>query len=78
MMASKALLTTEVISQAESYDGIRAGIVCLKNLLKGNFSITMGNVTVFQEKAGHRSLNLLLLVHDRQASHKTPVHTRYP
>jgi epoxyqueuosine reductase len=35
MMASKASLTTEVISQAESYDGIRAGIVCLKNLLKG-------------------------------------------
>ena len=34
-MTSKASLTTEVISQAESYDGIRAGIVCLKDVLKG-------------------------------------------
>ena len=34
-MASKAFLTTEVISQAESYDGIRAGIVRLEDVLKG-------------------------------------------
>jgi len=34
-MTSKASLTTEVISQAESYDGIRAGIVRLKDDLKG-------------------------------------------
>lgn len=34
-MASKASLTTEVISQAESYDGIRAGIVRLEDVLKG-------------------------------------------
>lgn len=34
-MTSKASLTTEVISQAESYDGIRAGIVRLKDVLKG-------------------------------------------
>jgi len=27
IMASKKLLTSEVISQAESYDGIRAGII---------------------------------------------------
>jgi epoxyqueuosine reductase len=33
-MTSKASLTTEVISQAESYDGIRAGIVRLKDVLK--------------------------------------------
>ncbi len=31
-MASKASLTTEVISQAESYDGIRAGIVRLEDV----------------------------------------------
>ena len=35
IMTSKASLTTEVISQAESYDGIRARIVPLKDLLKG-------------------------------------------
>ena len=35
-MTSKASLTTEVISQAESYDGIRAGIVRLKDVLKGH------------------------------------------
>jgi epoxyqueuosine reductase len=34
-MTSKASLTTEVISKAESYDGIRAGIVRLKDVLKG-------------------------------------------
>ncbi len=34
-MTSRASLTTEVISQAESYDGIRAGIIPLKDLLKG-------------------------------------------
>jgi epoxyqueuosine reductase len=34
-MGSKASLTTEVISQAESYDGIRAGIVRLEDVLKG-------------------------------------------
>ncbi len=34
-MTSKASLSTEVISQAESYDGIRAGIVRLKDVLKG-------------------------------------------
>jgi epoxyqueuosine reductase len=34
-MTSKASLTTEVISQAESYDGIRAGIVRLEDVLKG-------------------------------------------
>jgi epoxyqueuosine reductase len=33
-MTSKASLTTEVISQAESYDGIRVGIVLLKDVLK--------------------------------------------
>ncbi len=33
-MTSKASLTTEVISQAESHDGIRAGIVRLKDVLK--------------------------------------------
>jgi epoxyqueuosine reductase len=34
-LTSKASLTTEVILQAESYDGIRAGIVLLKDVLKG-------------------------------------------
>lgn len=34
-MASKVSLTTEVISQAESYNGVRAGIVRLKDVLKG-------------------------------------------
>jgi len=34
-MTSRASLTTEVISQAESYDKIRAGIVRLKDVLKG-------------------------------------------
>jgi len=34
-MASKGLLTTEIISRAESYDGIRAGIVGLEDVLKG-------------------------------------------
>ena len=34
-MISKASLTTEVISQAESYNGIRAGIAPLKDILKG-------------------------------------------
>ena len=34
-MISKASLTTEVISQAESYEGIRAGIVRLEDVLKG-------------------------------------------
>jgi crotonobetainyl-CoA:carnitine CoA-transferase CaiB-like acyl-CoA transferase len=33
-MASKAMLTTAVISQSELYDGIRAGIVRLKDVLK--------------------------------------------
>ena len=33
-MTSKASLTNKVISQAESYDGIRAGIVRLKDVLK--------------------------------------------
>ncbi len=35
IMSSKASLTTEVISQAESYDGIRAGIARLEDVLKG-------------------------------------------
>ncbi len=35
IMSSKASLTTEVISQAESYEGIRAGIVRLEDVLKG-------------------------------------------
>ena len=34
-MTSKSLLTTEVISKVESVDGIRAGIVHLKDVLKG-------------------------------------------
>jgi epoxyqueuosine reductase len=34
-MTSKASQTTEVLSQAQSYDGIRAGIVRLKDVLKG-------------------------------------------
>jgi len=34
IMASKASLTTELISQTESYDGIRAGIVHLEDVLK--------------------------------------------
>lgn len=34
-MTSKASLTTDIISQAESYGGIRAGIVPLKEVLKG-------------------------------------------
>ena len=34
-MTSKSSLTAEVISQAESYDGIRAGIVPLKEVLEG-------------------------------------------
>ena len=34
-MASKVSLTTEIISQAESYTGIRAGIVRLKDVMKG-------------------------------------------
>jgi len=34
-MTSKTSLTTEVISKAESYDGIRAGIIRLKDVLKG-------------------------------------------
>jgi epoxyqueuosine reductase len=34
-MAPEALLTAEIISRAESYDGIRAGIVRLKDVLKG-------------------------------------------
>ena len=34
-MTSKGSLTAEVISQAESYDGIQAGIVRLKDVLKG-------------------------------------------
>ncbi len=34
-MTSKASPTTEIISQAESYDGIRAGIVRLEDVLKG-------------------------------------------
>ena len=40
-MPSKPSLTSEVISQVESYDGIRAGIVRLKDLLKGpSYQIT--------------------------------------
>jgi epoxyqueuosine reductase len=34
-MTSKTSLTTEVISQAESYDGVRARVVRLKDVLKG-------------------------------------------
>ena len=34
IMASKASLTSEIISQAESYDGIRAGIVRLEDVLQ--------------------------------------------
>ena len=34
-MALKASLTAEVISQAESYNGIRAGIVRLNDVLQG-------------------------------------------
>ena len=34
-MASKTSLTAEVISQAESYDGIRAGIIRLNDVLQG-------------------------------------------
>jgi hypothetical protein len=34
-MASKTSLTSEVISQAESYDGIRAGIIRLNDVLQG-------------------------------------------
>jgi hypothetical protein len=34
-MVSITSMTKEVISQAESYDGIRAGIVRLENVLKG-------------------------------------------
>jgi epoxyqueuosine reductase len=34
-MSSKASLTAEIISRAESYNGIRAGIVGLKDILKG-------------------------------------------
>jgi len=34
-MAPEASLITEIISQAESYDGIRAGIVRLEDVLKG-------------------------------------------
>ncbi|MFC1859786.1 hypothetical protein ACFL9U_17410, partial [Thermodesulfobacteriota bacterium] len=34
-MASKTSLTAEVILQAESYDGIRAGIVRLEDVLQG-------------------------------------------
>jgi hypothetical protein len=37
----------------------------------------MGNIDIFQEKAGHREWNLLLMVHDHQASYKNPAHTRY-
>ena len=35
IMTLKSSLTTEIISQAQSYDGIRAGIVRLKDVLKG-------------------------------------------
>jgi len=35
IMTSKASLTAEVISQAESYNGVRAGIARLKDVLKG-------------------------------------------
>jgi hypothetical protein len=34
-MTPEASLTTEIISQAESYDGIRAGIVRLEDVLQG-------------------------------------------
>jgi epoxyqueuosine reductase len=34
-MAPEASLTTEIISQAESYDGIRAGIAHLEDILQG-------------------------------------------
>ncbi len=44
-MTSKASLTTEVISQAESYDGIRAGIVRLKDVLKApSYQATPGSL----------------------------------
>ena len=39
-MASKTLLTAEVISQAESYDGIRAGIIRLNDYITKPFSNT--------------------------------------
>ena len=42
-----------------------------------NFSISLGTVKFFYEKAGHRDLSRLLLIHDRQASHKSSDHTRY-
>lgn len=42
-MVSKASLTTEIISQAESYDGVRAGIVRLKDVLNGpSYQATQG------------------------------------
>ena len=34
-MTLEASLTTEIISEAESYDGIRAGIVRLEDVLHG-------------------------------------------
>ena len=34
-MISKASVTAKIISQAESYDGIQAGIVRLEDVLKG-------------------------------------------
>jgi len=39
-MVSKNSLTSDVISQAESYDGIRAGIIRLNDVLQGDFEPT--------------------------------------
>jgi epoxyqueuosine reductase len=42
IMVSKASITNEVISQAESYEGIRAGIVRLEDVLKGpSYNVTL-------------------------------------
>jgi hypothetical protein len=52
-MASKVSLTTEIISQAESYTGIRAGIVRLKDVLKGlSYQATPEGPRMFQLMIG--------------------------
>ena len=52
-MISKASLTTKIISQAESYNGIQAGIVRLEDVLKGpSYQVNLeglGATTVFDD-----------------------------
>lgn len=73
MMASKASLTTDIISQAESYAGIRAGIVRLQDVLQGpsyratpqgsGTKTTLGDVEIVNWSPEARSVLVLGLYH---------------